>query len=193
MERIMKKPTFWEGVVVALSASLGGAIGVFALSFLFAEDMAIRPVVSGLAFAYSLYLLSRSGERIGRLTVMLSWCILSAAVWLFGPPLILFLILHVLSIWLIRSLYFYSRLFPALADLGLCLAGIASALWAQHHTGSPFLAFWCFFLAQALFVAVPAGNKPTIADEAALSNSEAEFERAYQAAEAAVRKLSTLS
>jgi hypothetical protein len=192
MERIMKKPTFWEGVIVALLASITGAIGFFALSFLFTEDMAIRLVISGLAFFYSLYLLSRSGERIGRITVMLLWCILSAAVWLFGPPLILFLILNVLSIWLIRSLYFYSRLFISLADLGLCLFGIASAFWTLHHTGSPFLTFWCFFLIQALFVAIPAGNKQTFADEAILSNSKVEFERAYQAAEAAVRKLSTL-
>lgn len=188
----MKKPTFWEGVVVALSASLAGAIGFFALSFLFAEDMAIRLVISGSAFVYSLYLLSRSGKRIGRITVVLSWCLLSAAVWLFFPSLILFLMLNVLPIWLIRSLYFYSRLFPALADLGLCLAGVASAFWALHYTGSPFLTFWCFFLVQALFIAVPAGDKPTIADEAALSNSEAEFKRAHQAAEAAVRKLSTM-
>lgn len=189
----MKKPTFWEGVVLALLASLAGAIGFFALSLLFAEDVAIRPVISGLAFVYSLYLLSRSGERIGRITVMFLWCILSAAVWLFGPPLTLFLMLNALPIWLIRSLYFYSRLFSSLADLGLCLAGIASAFWALHHTGSLFLTFWCFFLVQTSFVFIPTGNKQTFADEAALSNSEAEFERAYQAAEAAVRKLSTLN
>lgn len=188
----MKKPTFWEGVIFALVASITGAIGFFAFSLLFTEDMAIRLAISGLAFIYSLYLLSRSGERIGRITVILSWCILSAVVWLFYPPLILFLILNVFTIWLIRSLYFYSRLFPSLADLGLCLVGILSALWTLHHTGSPFLAFWCFFLIQALFVAVPAGNKKPVAEEAALSNSEAEFKRAYQAAEAAVRKLSTL-
>jgi len=187
----MKKPTFWDGVVVALLASLAGATGFFALSFLFTEEMAIRLAISGLAFFYSLYLLSRSGERIGRITVMLLGCLLSAAVWLFYPPLTLFLILHVLSIWLIRSLYFYSRLFPSLADMGLCLFGIASAFWTLHHTGSPFLTFWCFFLIQAVFVAIPTGNRQTFADEAALSNSEVEFKRAYQAAEAAVRKLST--
>jgi len=67
----MKKPTVWGGVVVALLASLAGAIGFFALSFLFTEEMAIRLVISGLAFFYSLYLLSRSGERIGRITVIL--------------------------------------------------------------------------------------------------------------------------
>ncbi|MGZ8916553.1 MAG: hypothetical protein ACXW1Z_26010, partial [Methylobacter sp.] len=81
----MSKPTFWEGVVVALIVSITGAIGFFAASLIFPEDGAIRLVISGLAFFYSLYLLSRSRERIGRITVMLSWCILSAAVWLFDP------------------------------------------------------------------------------------------------------------
>lgn len=189
----MNKPTFWEGVVVALIVSVTGAIGFFASSFIFPEDCAIRLVISGSAFIYSLYLLSRSRERIGRITVMLSWCILSAAVWLFDPPLTLFLILNVLSIWLISSLYFYSTLFPSLADLGLCLFGIASAFWALHHTGSLFLTFWCFFLTQALFVVFPAGNKQTVADKAGISNSEAEFKHAYQAAEAAVRKLATFN
>ncbi len=189
----MKKLTFWEGVVAALLTSVTGAIGFFALSFLFTEEMAIRLVISGLAFVYSLYLLSRSRERIGRITVMLSWCILSAAVWLFDPPLTLFLICYVLSIWLIRSLYFYSSLFPSLADLGLCLFGIASAFWALFHTGSLFLTFWCFFLTQALFAVFPAGNKQTVADKAGISNSEAEFNRAYQTAEAAVRKLATFN
>lgn len=189
----MNKPTFWEGVVVALLASLTGAIGFFAFSFLFTEDMAIRLVISGLAFVYSLYLLGRSGERIGRIAVMLSWCILSAVVWLFDPPLTLFLIFHVLSIWLIRSLYFYSRLFPSLADLGLCLFGIASAFWALFHTGSPFLTFWCFFLTQALFAVFPAVTKQMNVDKASISNGEAEFKRAYQAAEAAVRKLATFN
>ncbi|MGZ8160911.1 MAG: hypothetical protein ACXWT4_19200 [Methylobacter sp.] len=188
----MKKPTFWEGVVIALLASLTGAIVFFALSFLFTEEIAIRLVISGLAFFYSLYLLSRSGEHIGRITVMLLWCILSAAVWLFGPPPTLFLTLNVLSVWLIRSLYHYSRLFSSLADLGLCLFSITSAFWALHHTGSTFLTFWCFFLTQALFAVIPTGNKQTFADETALSNNEVEFKRAYQAAEAAVRKLLTL-
>ncbi|MGR9085675.1 MAG: hypothetical protein ACU841_01200 [Gammaproteobacteria bacterium] len=189
----MKKPTFREGVVVALLASINGAVGFFALTFLFTEAIAIRLVISGLAFVYGLYLLGRSGEHVGRITVMLSWCILSAAVWLFYPPPALFLILNVLSLWLIRSLYFYSRLLSSLADLGLWLFGSASAFWTLHHTGSTFLALWCFFLIQAPFVVLAAENRQRSADEASFANSDAAFKRAHQAAEAAVRKLSTLN
>lgn len=189
----MKKPTFWEGVFIALLASTAGAVGYFALTVIFPEAFAIRLMFCGLAFAYGVYLLSRSRERIGRILVLLAWSILSAAVWLFDPALTSFLMVQLLSIWLVRSLYFHSRLLSSLADLGLCLLGIATAAWVLLHTRSLFLAIWCFFLIQALFVAIPSGNKQTPAEMANLANTEAEFKRAYQAAEAAVRKLSTLN
>jgi len=186
----MKKTTFWNGVVIALLAGLIGSIGFFALSSLFSEDSTFRLLISGFVFVYIFYLLSRSQECIGRITVMLSGFILLAILWLFYPPLILFVALHVLAIWLVRSLYCYASLFSSLADLGLNALSIASTFWALHHTGSLFLTFWCFFLVQALFVYIPSGIKRTNLDKAAIPNSESNFKHAYQAAEAAVRKLS---
>lgn len=188
----MNKPTFWEGVVAALFASIAGAGGFFAFALIFSEAIAIRLVIGGLTFVYALYLLGRSHERVGRVTVLLAVAILSAAVWLFYPPLTLFLIAHVLVLWLIRSLYFHGGLFSSLADLGLCLFGIASAFWAFDRTGSLFMAFWCFFLTQALFVIFSAARPSNSADTVILADGEADFKRAYRAAEAAVRKLSTL-
>jgi hypothetical protein len=192
MEQVMKKVRFWEGVVVALIGSAFGSIGFFGLSFLFSEDGAIRLLISGLAIAYIIYLLSRSQERIGRITAILIWFILLVMLWLFYPPLTLFVVFHVLAIWLVRSLYCYASLFSSLADLVLNALSIASAFWALHHTSSLFLTFWCFFLVQALFVYIPTGGikHPTL-DKAAIPNSESDFKRAYQTAEAAVRKLST--
>ena len=187
----MKKAIFWEGVVIALLGSVIGSIGFFALTFMFSEDCAIRLLISGLAFVYSLYLLSRSQERTGRITVILIWFILLVMLWLFYPPLTLFVVLHVLAIWLIRSLYGYASLFSSLADLGLNALSIASAFWALHHTSSLFLTFWCFFLVQAVFVYIPTGIKRPNHDKAAIPNSETDFNHAYQTAEAAVRKLSS--
>lgn len=186
----MKKFTFWNGVVIALLGSLMGSIGFYAISFLFSEDSAIRLLSSGLAIAYILYLLSKSQEPIGRITVLSIGFVLWAMLWVFYPPFILFLVLHVLAIWLVRSLYGYASLFSALADLGLNVLSIAAAFWALHHTGSLFLTLWCFFLAQALFVFIPTGKRP-YPDKTNLSNDEADFKRAYQTAEAALRKLST--
>lgn len=189
----MNKVTFWDGVVIALLGSSIGSIGFFALTFLFSEDGAIRLLISGLAFAYILYLLSRSRERIGRITVMSIWFILLVMLWLFYPSLTLFVVFHVLTIWLVRSLYGYASLFAALADLGLNALSITFAFWALHHTGSLFLTLWCFFLAQALFVYIPTGIKRPNSDKAVIPNSESDFKRAYQTAESAVRKLSTFS
>jgi hypothetical protein len=191
MERIMKTVTFWDGVVVALLASVIGGIGFFGLTFLLSEDCSIRLLISGLATAYVHYLICSSQERTGRITLMLTWFILLATLWLLYPPLTLFFVLHVLAIWLVRSLYSYASLFSSLADLALNAFSIASAVWALHHTGSLFLTFWCFFLLQALFVFIPTGIKRQNPD--LTSNNETDFNRAHQAAEAAVRKLSTFN
>jgi hypothetical protein len=193
MERLMKKITFWNGVVFALLGSLIGSIGFFALTFLFSEDCAIRLLTSGLALAYILYLLLNSQERTGRITVLGAGIILWIMLWIIYPPLTEFIVLHVLAIWLIRSLYWYASLISSLADLGLNALSIASAFWALHHTGSLFLTFWCFFLVQALFVGIPTGIKNANLANAVIPDSESDFNRAYQTAEAAVRKLSTLN
>lgn len=187
----MKTVTFWQGVVVALFFSIIGSIGFFALSALFSEDFAVRLLISGLAIAYSLYLLSRSPVRVGRITVLSALLLLLILLWLFYTSLSLFLIFHVLAIWLIRSLYRYAGIFSSLADLGLSALSIASAFWALHHTGSVFLTFWCFFLVQALFVYIPAGLKSKTSENTVIPDSQSNFKHAYQAAETAVRKLSS--
>ncbi|NOT11702.1 MAG: hypothetical protein HOP23_07725 [Methylococcaceae bacterium] len=187
----MKNVTFWEGVFITLLTSVIGSISFFALTLSLSEDFVIRLLISGLAIAYMLYLIRRSQECTGWITLMLTWFILLAMLWMFYPPLTLFLVLHVLAIWLVRSLYSYASLFSSLADLVLNAFSIASAVWALHHTGSIFLTFWCFFLLQALFVFIPTDRKRQNPD--LTSNSETDFNRAYQAAEAAVRKLSTFN
>ena len=190
----MKAFSFWDGVVFALTAGVTGSISFYALSFLFTEDFVIRCLISALSLAYLLYLLSKSREQTGRITVLFAWCLLCATIWFFGSPLSLFFIMHALAIWLVRSLYFHVGLFSALADLGLNAFSIAAAIWACHHSGSFFLSIWCFFLAQALFVAIPAvEDKSSKSNQAGIAPNETEFKRAYQAAETAVRKLSTFN
>ena len=187
----MKTVTFFEGVVIALLASLFGSIGFFALTFFCPSEFTLRLLISALAIVYCLYMLNRSRKSVGRIMVMLAWFTLLVTLWLIFPPLTLFLLLHVLAIWLVRCLYFYSSLFASIADLGLGAFSVASAFWALHHTGSLFLTVWCFFLVQALFVFIPTGIKRPNVDKA--STSETDFKRAYQIAEAAIHKLSTFN
>ena len=83
----------------------------------------------------------------------------------------------------------YSGVLPALLDFALGAASLAVTAWAARHSGSLLLATWCFFLVQALFVAIPPairGRQP--AALAAVAHNE-NFERARRQAEAALQQL----
>jgi len=186
----MKHATFFEGVVIALAVSLAGSI-LFTMttpSLLNAQVLRLLITVTG--FSYSIYLLGRSTERVGRVTAAASWILLAGVSWLLNIPLSLYLVIHLLAIWLIRSLYFYPNLLSAVADLGLTGLGASSAIWAFNQTDSLLLTLWCFFLTQALFVFIPkrtrSRSKPpdVKADE--------RFERAHSSAQAALHRLSLI-
>lgn len=184
----MKRPTFFEGVGVALAASIAGGVLFTVLATLFASGFVLRGLIAGLALVYVLYLLRRSGERVGRLTALAAWLAAASGIWLLGlsPPL--YVLAHLGLVWLVRSLYFYSSLISAFADLGLLLFGLAAAVWALLATGSLGVGLWCFFLVQALFVVIPARIKRRSAQRTVADADR--FQRAYRVAEAAVTKLS---
>lgn len=188
----MKRPRFFEGVVVALVMSLVGSILFTALTPIFAGGGVLRLLIAGMSLGYLLYLLGRSHQRVGHFTVIIGWALLAGVTWLLELPLMLYLLVHLLAIWLIRSLYFYSSLLSSLADLGLNGLSLAAAMWAFLHTGSLFLGIWCFFLVQALFVTIPdrLGAKPQAAGPD--QTGDERFERAHRSAQAAVRKLSSI-
>jgi hypothetical protein len=186
----MKTPTFFEGVTVAVVAALAGGALHAALALLLPGTGVLRLVIGALALGYLVYLLSRSPEPVGRVTALAAWGLAAGTLWLLHPPLVIYVALHVGLIWLARSLHFHSGPLASLADLGLSLLGLAGATWAAVQSGSLALSLWCFFLVQALFVAIP--RRP-VARARAASTPEDRFERAHRAAGAAVRKLSSLS
>ena len=89
--------------------------------------------------------------------------------------------------WLIRSLYSYSSLIPALMDLGLCVLSTLAFGWVFMRTGGVFLATWSFFLVQALWVAIPARMGGREALRATAGNER--FDRARRQADEALRQL----
>lgn len=187
----MKQPTFLNGIVVAVVLAFAASVVVATLTPFMGLGAIIRLLLPGLALAYLLYLLSRSGERIGRITTLSLWSILAAVTWWLAPPLPLYLLIHVAAIWLLRSLYFYAGVFPALLDLGLGALSISATVWAITRSGSVFLATWCFFLVQALFVAIPpAVGRPRRAGSNTAADNVA-FEQAKRHADAALRQLLT--
>jgi len=188
----MKTPTFLEGVLVALVASLVGSVLFTALAPSLGSAAVLRLLISGIGLGYLLYLLRRSRERVGRITVVAVWGLAALALWLLHPPFALYLALHIGLVWLVRSLYFYASVLSALTDLGLNGLALATAIWAITHTGSLFLGVWCFFLVQALFVAIPHELGAKGARQPSAANPDDRFQHAHRAAEAAVRKLSSI-
>jgi hypothetical protein len=188
----MKQPTFFEGVALALAASLLGSALYSVLSSVFPAGAVLRLLIAGIGLAYVFYLLSRSRERVGRVTVVACWALAAGVIWFIAPPLMLYGLMHLGLIWLTRSLYFYSSVLAALADLGLSGLSLASAIWAASQTGSVFLSLWCFFLVQALFVAIPARLSHSNRETQTGPEKEDRFQRAHRTAEAAVRKLSSI-
>ena len=104
----MKRPTFFEGVGVALAASLFGAAVFAVLTAIFTSGAVLRLLIAVIGFVYVIYLLARSRERVGRVTVLTAWLIGAGTTWLLAPSLPLYAAAHIGMVWLIRSLYFYS-------------------------------------------------------------------------------------
>lgn len=187
----MKRPTFVHGVVVAAVLAFFAAAIVATLTPFVGLGSVLRLVIPAMGLAYLLYLFSRSTERLGRVTALSAWSVMAAVTWWMAPPIALYLLIHVTAIWLIRSLYFYSGVMPALMDLGLSALSISASVWALTRSGSIFLATWCFFLVHALFVAIPpAINKAKRAETETHPGNE-RFDTARRQADEALRQLFT--
>jgi len=200
----MKRPGFYEGVLIALLAGVIGS-AIFTVFFtLFDGNELMRLLIASGGFCYALYLLNRSREPVGRVTAIAVWLFVAGLSWTFVPSLVLYGLIHTGLVWGIRSLYFYTSFVSALADLGLMALSLVIALWVGMHTDSVFISIWCFGLLQALFVFIPPNlleanglntNFPNKAEKGTQRHSsesmrDADFEHAYRNAESALRKLS---
>jgi len=185
----MKRPTFFQGVIVAAVLGFFASAVVATLTPFIGIGAVIRLAIPALGLAYLLYLFSRNKERVGRVTTISLWSALAAITWWAAPPLPLYLLIHVGAIWLVRSLYFYAGVLPALMDLGLSTLSVSATVWAITRSGSVFLATWCFFLVQALFVIIPptVQRKKGAARNPAANNDN--FEQARRQADQALRQL----
>jgi len=187
----MKRPSFLHGVLVAAVLGFFASAVVATLTPFVGLGAVLRLVIPALGLAYLLYLLSRSKERVGRVTTLSLWGALAAITWWVAPSLPFYLLIHVGAIWLVRSLYFYSGVVPALMDLGLGALSISATVWAIVQSGSVFLATWCFFLIQALFVMIPPAIKSKQKPARNTAVESEKFEHARRQADQALRQLFT--
>ena len=187
----MKRPGFFHGVVIAAIFGFFASALVATLTPFFGFGSVVRLIIPALGLAYLLYLISRSEARVGHVATLSLWSVLAAVSWWAAPPLPLYLLIHVAAVWLVRSLYFYSGIVPALMDLGLSALSISASVWAMTRSGSVFLAIWTFFLVQSLFVAIPPAVKGKTEPGRNTAADNENFRRARRQADAALRQLFT--
>jgi len=186
----MKTATFFEGVLLALIIGFISSLLLFTLSSFFPGNILIRGLISGISFAYIAYLLTRSNERVGRIIVMTVLLTSMTTMWFAWPPITLFILGHMIIIWLVRCLYFYSSFVSSLADLALNGSSLLITFVVAGHTSSLFLTLWCFFLIQALFVWIPKSIAKPISTATSPLHDEDNFQQSFRAAQAAVQQLS---
>ena len=187
----MKRHSFPNGVCFAAVLALLASIATTVLTPILSAVVLYKLLVPTLSLAYIVYFLSRNPEKVGRVTALALWMAAATGAWIMEPPLSLYIALHVGAVWLIRSIYAYSSIFSALMDLGLNVAAVSGMYWAAVHSGSIFLAIWCFFLVQALFVTIPPSVARQASREAGEDQDIEQFERARRRADAALRQLFT--
>ena len=186
----MSKPNFMHGVVVAAALAFAASAGIATLTPFVGFLSVVRLVVPALGLAYLVFLFRSNDERTGRLTTLFAWGLVATITWWVSPPLGFYVLIHVGAIWLVRSLYFYTGVFPSLLDLGLSASSVFALGWALERTGSVFISVWCFFLVQAVFVVIPASFTSRGAHAAPLGDND-RFEQARRQADRALQQIFT--
>ncbi len=177
--------SFWRETVLALLISAATAIIFEFTRPMLGGATALRLGLLAAATAYLAVLLGTASGRSGRLLAAAAWMALAGALLLFNPSLGAWLILPAGFIWLLRSLFSYRRMLPALADAGLTGLALISAVVAAGHSHSLFLSLWCYFLVQALHGFLSKASAAPRHDR-----SIDPFDAAARQAEAALRRLS---
>lgn len=185
----MKKITFFEGLTVALISSMSGSLVFILMSGFVISDDLLKVIISALTVFYLGYLFLKSDVKIGRVTVIATWILVTVCSFLFVSSIFIYIVTQLLFIWLIRSFYFYKSVISSALDFMLVSIGLFVAMWVWFISTSLFLTFWCFFIIQALFYMIPNSfSFKTHRLEKSIS-SEDDFERAIMSAETAISNL----
>lgn len=186
------RPSFLAEAATGLALSLAAGALATSGAFVTTEPAALSAAIAAAGLAYLLLGLARCGARTGHVVAVALWSVGAALAWLTAPVLPVYAGIHVGLLWLARAAFRHGRPLAALVDLGLCGLGLAAAVWAFARADSVFLASWCFFLVQALHVAIPPARGETSGRPGARSaetDLTERFARAQRAAEAAVERL----
>jgi len=184
----MNRLSFIEGLVIAFVFSIAASFLYASLTWVLTGIGAIQLLITIVSISYIVYMLIRSEEKTGRIIVMSVWALVACGLWLLDVPLPLFCLVHLMMLWLIRSLYFYSSIISSLLDFALVGVSLLFSSWAFYQTDSVFMSIWCFFLAQSLFVYIPV-NMTTTHKSNSSTIDHNEFNQALKNANYAIQKL----
>jgi len=184
----MNRPSFIEGLVFAFMVSLSASFLYASLTWVLSGFGALQFLITIISVSYVVYMLLRSKEKTGRITVMLTWFLVASGLLVFDVPLSLFCLAHLVMLWVVRSLYYYSSVISSLLDFALIGTSLLFSTWAYYQTGSVFMSIWSFFITQALFVFIPERMRSTATNQLPVSNYH-EFNQALKNANYAIQKL----
>jgi len=186
-----KSPTLLEGSILALVLSIAASLFFSIMSSLLSGGFVFRILVSLICLIYLLYLFSRSQEKTGKITVFSLWLLAALLNHLLTDSVLFYITIHISIIWLVRSLYFYNSVLSSLIDLFVTTAALLLSIISWNHTGSLLLSIWCFLLIQSLFVFIPRQAWRSSGYVPSTTMTNVTFEKAYNNAEAALKKLNT--
>jgi hypothetical protein len=187
---VSAKPSLTRELAVGFVLSLAGAAFAASLPLALPAGSVYRAVVAALGLAYVLYRLSRAIDRVGRVVTVLVWCAAAITTWVMVPSFAVYVAAHAGLIWLVRTFYVHADLRAAAVDLGLSVMSLAFAVWALRRTESFLLGAWCFFLIQAMHVAIPAWLAKRGAPHGRTDAlPEDRFAEAHRAAQEALKRL----
>lgn len=182
-------------IEIAIGLALSIAMAVLAASGaeVFGARTGLRGAIALVGLAYVLIGIAQSRARVGRVVATAAWALGAGLAFMLTTSSAVYVGVHVGLAWLARAAFLRTSPLAALTELGLAVLAFGTAAWTFGHTGSLLLAAWCFFLIQALHVAIPTvtggdrrrGGVPE-------PDPDTRFARAQRSAEGALRRLSAL-
>lgn len=148
---------------------------------------------------------ARQDSKKGRVTLLFSFIAFSTVALLISPPITAIAILNLFWVWLARSFYRHKYILSAAADLALCTFSLFASVAAGVYSQSVFLAFWSFFLTQAMIIpsleycrrrferggTLPLRESFVSGSLTASPHNEGAFKQAHLAAEQALDRLTS--
>jgi hypothetical protein len=182
------------GLFPCLVAACIGAVLARGASTLFIPwlgyDGVLRLLAVVLPLAYVAFLLTGAPARTGRIALAVTAAAVPLAALALRLDLSMLLLAQGVSIWLVRSLCYRTSVLGALLDGGLVFLGFLLAAATLSSTWSIAWATWAGLLSQCVFVYIPDEWAPTAGAPAAGSEPDP-FDRAFRAADAALRDLAS--